>query len=328
MSGGRVRCTLCPRKCTIAPGKVGHCRARKNSRGKLYAMAYGEATSLNPDPIEKKPFYHFWPGSSAFSMSTAGCNFNCKHCQNWTISQSGVEEMGTEQVTPERAVELTRRHECRGIAYTYAEPVIWHEFCLDTAKLAHREGLYNAYVTNGYMELEAWEELRPYLDAMNVDVKSFSDKFYKRICGVPSVRPVLDTCEWAVEHGIHLEITNLVIPGENDDPEGIRELCKWAAEKLGPETPVHFSRFHTMYKLEDHPSTPVETLEKAREIALGEGLKHVYIGNVPGHDADNTRCPKCNELLIERHGFTVTRYELKDGKCPNCGEKINVVGEH
>jgi pyruvate formate lyase activating enzyme len=328
MSGSRVRCTLCPRRCTIDPGKVGYCRARKNEKGKLYTLVYGEATALNPDPIEKKPLYHFWPGSSAFSMSTAGCNFQCKHCQNWAISQSSVGEIGTEQVLPERAVELTKRYNCQGLAYTYAEPVIWFEFCLDTAKLAHKEGLYNVYVTNGYMELDAWDELEPYLDAMNVDVKSFSDEFYREICGVPSAKPVLDTCEWAVKHGVHLEITNLIIPGENDKPEDIRELCKWVVEKLGPEIPVHFSRFHPMYKLTDRPSTPVETLERALEIAKGEGLQYVYIGNVPGHEADNTRCPKCGELLIERHGFTITRCGVKNGKCPKCGTEINIVGKY
>ena len=179
----KVLCTLCPRKCIIAPGKVGYCRARKNEGGKLYTLVYGEATALTPDPIEKKPLYHFWPGSSVFSMSTAGCNFECKHCQNWTISQSSVDEIATQKIMPERAIELTKRYDCQGLAYTYGEPVIWFEFCYDTAKLAHKEGLYNVYVTNGYMELEAWEEIRPYLDAMNVDVKAFTDEFYRRICG-------------------------------------------------------------------------------------------------------------------------------------------------
>jgi pyruvate formate lyase activating enzyme len=324
----KVQCTLCPRKCIIAPGKIGYCRARKNEGGKLHTLVYGEATALTPDPIEKKPLYHFWPGSSVFSMSTAGCNFECKHCQNWTISQSSVENIPTQQITPERAIELTKRYGCQGLAYTYGEPVIWFEFCYDTAKLAHKEGLYNVYVTNGYMELDAWEEIRPYLDAMNVDVKAFNDEFYRKVCGVPSVKPVLETCEWAVEHGIHLEITNLIIPGENDDPKQIRELCKWAAEKLGPETPVHFSRFHPMYKMTDRPSTPVETLEKALRIAKEEGLQHIYIGNVPRHEADNTYCPSCGELLIERHGFTITRYGLKNKRCPQCGKTINIAGKH
>ncbi|MEA1904931.1 MAG: AmmeMemoRadiSam system radical SAM enzyme [Candidatus Hadarchaeota archaeon] len=325
----KVRCTLCPLKCVLAPGQMGVCRVRKNEGGKLYTLVYGEATALNPDPIEKKPLYHFWPGSSVFSMSTAGCNLRCRHCQNWTLSQSSVEETRTEQITPERAVELTKRYDCKGIAYTYNEPTIWHEFAFDTAKLAHREGLYNVYVTAGYIELDPLEELRPYLDAMNVDVKSFSDDFYLRISGVRNgVETVTRTCEWAVEHGVHLEITNLIIPGENDKPEEIRELCRWAAEKLGPETPVHFSRFHPMYKMTDRPSTPVETLEQALNIAKDEGLQHVYIGNVPGHEADNTYCPSCGKLLIERHGFTITRYELKDNRCPKCGKKINIVGKH
>ncbi|KXB05118.1 radical SAM protein [candidate division MSBL1 archaeon SCGC-AAA261O19] len=328
MPDNNVRCTLCPRKCVITPGKIGYCQARKNENGELFTMVYGEATSLTPDPIEKKPLYHFYPGTRVFSMSTAGCNFECKHCQNWTISQSSVEEIGTEQVTPEQVVEYTQRSDSQGVAYTYGEPAIWFEFCLDAAKLVHKAGLYNVYVTNGYMELDAWKEIKPYLDAMNVDVKAFDDEFYQKVCGAPSVQPVLDTCEWAVENGVHLEVTNLVIPGENDDPEQIRELCQWVANDLNPSVPIHFSRFHPMYKMMDKSSTPVETLEKALKIAKEEGLKHIYIGNVPSHEADNTYCPKCGELLIRRRGFSVSEYKLEDHNCPKCGAEINIVGEY
>jgi pyruvate formate lyase activating enzyme len=280
------------------------------------------------DPIEKKPLYHFWPGSGVFSISTVGCNFTCRHCQNWSISQASPRDTGFEELSPERIVELTKRYDSQGIAYTYAEPVVWWEFCYDTAKLAHEAGLYNVYVTNGYMNLPAWEEIRPYLDAMNVDVKAFSDEFYRRICGASSVKPTLETCEWAVKQGVHLEVTNLIIPHENDDPEEIRRLCKWVAEKLGPDVPVHFSRFYPHYKMTDHPPTPVKTLERAVSIAKEEGLHHVYVGNVPGHEADNTYCPKCGELLIERYGFEVTQYKLKDSRCPKCKAEINVVGEY
>lgn len=328
MAGKKVRCTLCPRECEIAQGKVGFCRGRMNERGELYTRVYGSVVSMAVDPIEKKPLYHFWPGSDVFSMSTAGCNFRCLHCQNWSISQASINDVGFEEILPEKAIELTKRYDCKGIAYTYAEPAIWFEYCYDTAKLAHREGLYNVYVTNGYMNLEAWDEIRPYLDAMNVDVKAFSDEFYRKVVGVPSIQPVLETCEWAVEHGVHLEITNLVIPRENDNPEEIRKLCRWAVEKLGPQVPIHFSRFYPHYKMMDKPQTPVETLERAMDVAEEEGLQYIYIGNVPGHEADNTYCPGCGELLIERYGFSVTRYELKDKRCPKCKTEINLAGEY
>jgi pyruvate formate lyase activating enzyme len=324
----KVRCTLCPRNCIIAPGKIGFCRVRKNEGGELYTLVYGSIVSMAVDPIEKKPLYHFWPGSGVFSIATAGCNFKCDFCQNWSISQVGIEDIAHEELPPERVVELTKRYDCKGIAFTYAEPSTWWEYCYDVAKLAHREGLYNVYVTNGYMSLEAWEEIRPYLDGANVDVKAFSDRFYRKFPGVPSIKPVLETCEWLVEHGKHLETTYLVVPRENDSPEEIRKFCKWVFEKLGPEVPTHFSRFYPHYKVTDRAQTPIEALERAVKIARGEGLHHVYIGNVPGHEFDNTYCPKCGELLVERYGFSVTRYELKDKQCPKCGNKINIVGEY
>jgi len=329
LPGGKVQCVLCPRNCVISPGNVGFCRGRINEDGKLYTQIYGVITSMAADPIEKKPLYHFWPGSTAFSIGTVGCNFACRHCQNWTISQTSIETVAYDEITPERVVELTKRYDCRGIAYTYIEPAIWFEFCYDTAKLAHKEGLYNVYVTNGYMSLEAWKEIRPYLNAANVDIKAFSDRFYKEICGIPGgMKPVLDTCEWMVKSGVHLETTYLVVPGENDDAKEIGKFCKWSVEKLGPDTPTHFSRFYPYYKMTDREPTPVKTLETALKIAHDEGLRYVYIGNVPGHAGDSTYCPKCGELLIERYGFDITRYGLKDKQCPKCGAKINIVGEY
>lgn len=322
-----IKCVLCPRECVIAPGDLGYCKGRKNRDGKLYTINYGRTTSANPDPIEKKPLYHFYPGSRAFSMSTAGCNFECRHCQNWTISQSSVDEIDTAEITPEEAVERAKRSNCQGIAYTYGEPVIWFEYALDTAGLAQEEGLYNVFVTNGYMNLDAWGELEPYLDGMNVDLKAFSDEFYRDVCGVPSVEPVLETCEWAVDNGVHLELTNLLIPEENDDPEQIREMCRWIVNELSPKVPIHFSRFHPMYRMMDKPSTPIATLERALEIAEEEGLEHVYVGNVPGHKADNTYCPDCGELLIARSGFSISEYNLEGNHCPNCDAEINIVGK-
>jgi len=312
----------------IAPGKLGVCRSRKNEDGELYTLVYGSIVSMAADPIEKKPLYHFWPGTDVFSLAAPGCNFKCLHCQNWTISQVNVEEIAHEDLPPERAIELTKRYGCKGIAHTYSEPTLWMEYAYDVGKLAHREDLYNVYVTNGYMTIDALEKLSPYLDAANVDVKAFNDNFYRKICGVPSISPVLETCEWMVGHGIHLEVTYLVIPRENDSPEEIRKFCKWAFEKLGPEVPTHFSRFYPHYKMTDRSQTPVETLERAVKIAREEGLHYVYIGNVPGHESDNTYCPKCGELLIERYGFSVTRHELKDKQCPKCGTKINIVGKY
>lgn len=324
----KVQCHLCSWRCTIAPNKVGVCRSRKNEGGELYSLVYGSIVSMAVDPIEKKPFYHFWPGSSSLSIAAPGCNFKCSHCQNWNISQTRVQEAPTEDLTPEQVVQLAKQRNCAGISNTYSEPTLWTEFAIDVGKLAHREGLTNNYVTNGYITIEALKELQPFLDAANVDVKAFTDDFYKKICGVPSVRPVLDACEWMVKHGIHLETTYLIIPKENDDPEEIRKFCRWEVEKLGPDVPTHFSRFHPQYKTTDRDSTPVKTLERALEVAKEEGLHYVYIGNVPGHEADNTYCPKCGELLIERQGFSVTGYGLKDHKCPKCKTVIPVVGEY
>ena len=321
----QVKCILCPRECVVSPGDLGYCRARKNIDGDLYSMVYGEVISANPDPIEKKPLYHFHPGSRIFSVSTVGCNFECKHCQNWRISQSSTEEMDTVVIEPEEAVEKAKRSNCQGIAFTYGEPVIWFEYGLETSKLAKEEDLYTVYVTNGYMNLDAWKEIGPYLDAMNVDMKAFNDEFYREVCGVPSVKPVLDTCEWAVDNGIHLELTNLIIPDENDDPDQIRELCRWIAKDLNPDVPIHFSRFHPMYKMSGKPSTPVETIEMALEIAEEEGLNYVYVGNVPGHRSDNTYCPECGKLLIKRSGFSISEYNLEDARCPKCGKETGIV---
>lgn len=328
MDGNKVQCLLCPRNCVIAPGRVGFCRARRNEGGKLYTLVYGSIVSMAVDPIEKKPLYHFWPGSGIFSLAAPGCTFGCLHCQNYTISQASVGEVSCEDLLPEQVIELTKRYGCKSIAHTYTEPVVWTEFAIDVGKLAHREGLYNIFVTNGYISPEALEELGPYLDAANVDVKAFTDRFYREICGVPSLRPTLETCGWLLEQGKHLEVTYLIIPRENDSSEEIREFCRWVAQELNPEVPVHFSRFYPHYRMTNRSPTPVETLERAVKIAKEEGLSYVYVGNVPGHEADNTRCPSCGELLIERYGFEVTQYRLKDNSCPRCGRKINVVGKH
>jgi pyruvate formate lyase activating enzyme len=321
-----IQCLLCPRNCKISDGKRGFCGARENKGGVLYTLTYGSIISMAADPIEKKPLYHFWPGSSVFSIAAPGCTFSCRHCQNWEISQRKVGEVATEDISPEELIRLTKEYQCSGIAHTYSEPTIWTEYAMDVGKLAKAEGLYNVYVTNGYISLEALQELAPWLDAANVDVKAFSDDFYKRICGVPSLQPVLDACKWMYEHHIHLEITYLIIPKENDGSEEIRKFCKWVSEELDPEVPVHFSRFYPQYRMLDKPPTPVETLEKAHKIAKEEGLCYVYLGNVPGHPYDNTYCPECGEVLIGRYGYSILEFNVVEGRCPRCHRKIPIVG--
>ncbi len=320
-----VLCELCPRRCRIPRGATGVCGARKNEDGQLFSLVYGSVVSMAADPIEKKPLYHFWPGSSVFSIASPGCNFRCKHCQNWSISQVRVDEVDTKDLSPEELIRLTKEWECQGIAHTYTEPVLWAEYAIDVGKLAKKEGLYNIYVTNGYITETALAELGRYLDAANVDVKAFTDEFYRKICGVPSMEPVLHTCEWFQEHGVHLEVTYLIIPRENDSPDEIREFCKWVAE-MDPEMPVHFSRFYPNYKMLHVPPTPVEKLEEAYKIAKAEGLSYVYLGNVPGHPYDNTYCPNCGELLISRLGYEILEYRIKEGRCPRCGQKIRIIG--
>jgi len=276
--------------------------------------------------LRKKPLYHFWPGSLVFSIASLGCTFACQHCQNWEISQRRIGEVPTEDITPDELIRLTKKYQCSGIAHTYSEPTIWTEYAIDVGKLAKAEGLYNVYVTNGYISLDALQELAPWLDAANVDVKAFTDDFYRKICGVPSLQPVLSVCEWMYAHRIHLEITYLVIPKENDKPEEIRKFCRWVVDKLSPDVPVHFSRFYPQYHMLEKPPTPVETLEKAYKIAKEEGLLYVYLGNVPGHPYDNTYCPSCGELLISRYGYTILEFNIKEGKCLRCGKRIPIVG--
>ncbi|WP_297069509.1 AmmeMemoRadiSam system radical SAM enzyme [Thermococcus sp.] len=329
LEDGRVRCRLCPLNCIITEGKRGSCRVRKNVNGKLYSLNYGKVSSLAADPVEKKPLFHFWPGSCALSIATVGCNMHCKHCQNWEISQTDEGFPYLHDATPETVVAVTKRSGCESIAYTYNEPVIWYEFVLETAKLARREGIHNLMITNGYINEEPFRELAPYLDAMNIDIKAFDDRFYMKIAGVPGGEPSRKTAEIAKkEFGIHVELTYLIIPTLNDRPGEIRDFVRWVVETLGEDTPVHFSRFFPNYKLMHLPPTQVETVERAYHIAKGEGLKFVYVGNVPGHPGENTYCPKCGKPLIVRRGFEVVEYHIERGKCEYCGEPIPVVGTH
>ena len=326
---GKVRCDLCYKRCPIAEGGFGACGVRYNHKGTLYTLVYGLLTAANVDPIEKKPLMHFMPGSTVMSISTAGCNFMCRFCQNWTISQSRRGEIFGEFYTPEQVVNLTRKYGADGISYTYNEPTIFYEFMLDTAKLAKREGLFNTMVTNGYMTIEALRELAPYMDAATVDFKGAGNKeFYLKFMGVHDPSPIFDTLLEMKRRGIFIEITNLVVPEYGDSPEDLRKLARWTVDNLGPETPFHLLRFYPHFMMQDHYATPIKTLEKLADIAKSEGLHYVYLGNIPGHKYEHTYCPNCGRLLIRRYGFEIIEWKLTDdNRCPYCGQKINIVGK-
>jgi pyruvate formate lyase activating enzyme len=327
---GYVRCNLCHRRCIIAPGRYGVCGVRKNINGKLYVLVYGLLTAMNIDPIEKKPLMHFYPGSSVLSISTVGCNFFCKFCQNWEISQSRLEKglYGTYK-TPEEVVKTALEWGADGITYTYNEPTVFYEFMYDTAKLAKKHGLFNTMVTNGYMTPEAVRDIGPYMDAATVDFKGGGNKeFYRKYMGVPDPEPIFETILEMKKMGWWIEITNLVVPKVGDKEEDVRRLARWIVENLGDETPFHLLRFHPDYLMMDFPPTPVKTLERLAKVAMEEGLKHVYIGNVPGHPLEHTYCPRCGYPVIERIGFTIVAWKLKEGnRCPRCGYKLNIRGE-
>jgi len=319
---GRVRCKLCAHRCLIPPGGRGVCMVRENREGKLYSLVYGRIVSQALDPVEKKPLFHFLPGTGTLSIATVGCNFRCDFCQNYEISQFPREYGGRivgEKVTPEELVAAAKSTQARSISYTYTEPTIFFELCYETGKLAAKEGLKNIFVTNGYMTEEALEEAKGWLHAANVDLKSFSEDFYRRFCGA-SLQPVLDTIRRMWEAGIWVEVTTLVIPGRNDSEEELRWIAEFLAG-ISPDIPWHISRFVPAYKVWDLPSTPVGTLRKAREIGLSAGLHFVYMGNVPG-EGEDTFCPSCGKVLIKRYGFYVLKNDLQEGHCPHCGTGI------
>ena len=321
----RVRCYLCARVCTIPSGGLGFCQVRKNESGKLYALTYGKVCSAAVDPITKKPLAHFHPGSSVLSVAAGGCNFQCHFCDNWMISQEKV--IGTD-LSPEDIVRATRDNDCHGISYTYTEPTIFFEYAYDTAKLAHQVGFFNTFVTNGYMTREAVHTIAPFLDAATVDFKGGADpEFYKRFSAVPSVDPIFASLLEMKRHGIHVEITNLVVPKIGDSLKRIRELATWIRNNLGKDTPFHLLRFHPQYKMTEPISTPISTLENACKIAHEIGLNYVYIGNVTGHPYEHTYCPNCRELVIKRNGFEIVRWNLtKNMQCPACGQSIPIKG--
>lgn len=320
-----IKCELCPRTCTINLGKAGLCGVRKNIKGKLYSLVYGRPCAMHVDPIEKKPFYHFLLGSRAYSIATSGCNFFCDFCQNWQISQkrdNGLESEESEEiVSPEKVVELAKQSGCKSISYTYTEPTIFYEYMLDIAKLAKKAGLKNTVVSNGYINEKPLRELCKVIDAANIDLKGFSEEFYKQSCKA-TLAPVLKSLKTLKEEGVWLEITNLIIPGRNDSPEMIEKMSAWIAKELGKDTPLHLSAFHPDYKLTDASPTPRATLEKAHNIAK-KHLDHVYLGNISGET--NTFCGKCGEIVIRRGMMHVNENNLKDGCCQKCGKAISGV---
>ena len=324
MTENRVRCNLCNHRCKIKERKRGICGVRENRGGKLYSLVYGRIIAEHIDPIEKKPLFNFLPGSRAFSIGTVGCNFHCKHCQNSDISQYPHEHGGEiigQNRTPDQIVTAAKAAGCETIAYTYTEPTIFYEFAYDTAVLARKEEIKNIFVSNGYISAEAARQIAPYLDAINIDLKAFTDKLYKEVCGA-RLNPVLETIRLMKALDVWVEVTTLIIPGLNDGEQELHDIARFV-KSVGPEVPWHVSQFYPAYKLLDRPPTPAATLRRAREIGMEEGLRYVYEGNVPGERGENTHCYACGALLIERYGLTLTRNRLQDGKCPGCGARID-----
>ncbi len=321
---GRTQCNVCNRRCNISPDNRGFCLTRENKDGTLYTLNYGAVSSEGVDPIEKKPLFHFYPSSQVYSLGSVGCNLACKHCQNWRIARAKVDSIYTQEILPENAIKRAKEYNCKSIAWTYNEPTMWLEYTLDSAKLAHKNDLKTIYVTNGYMSSEALELIGPHLDAANVDLKGMNDKFYREISNA-RLEPVLENIIWMHEQGIHLEVTNLIIPGYNDSEDELKALVKFMAEEVGVEVPLHFTRFFPNYKMENVNPTPIEALINARKMARDAGMRYVYVGNAPGLDGENTYCYNCGQLLIERNGYGLGPIRINEHKkCPECGAKIDI----
>ncbi len=320
----RVHCKLCSFLCGIADGKLGHCSVRKNVGGKLYSLNYARVCAANPDPIEKKPLFHFQPGSRSFSIAAVGCNFRCEFCQNWQISQAVLEtgRIDGEPLSPDQIVEAAVRTGCKSIAYTYTEPTIFIELCNDCGRPAKERGLANVFVSNGYMTREAIDFAADWLDGINVDLKAFSDTYYKQLCAA-RLQPVLDSIAYiAKETRIWIEVTTLLLPGQNDSDEELKKLTDFLVTQAGPDVPWHISRFYPQYKYTDSNPTPVQTMRRAEEIGRAAGLRYVYLGNVPGNESESTHCYNCGRMLIERMGYRIAANHVKDSKCPDCGAQI------
>lgn len=319
-----VKCGICPNECTLKSGETSVCHNRVNYNDKLYSIAYGNPCAVHVDPIEKKPLLHFFPSSRAFSIATAGCNFACLNCQNWDISQKSPKETINYDLMPQRVVEECIKSGSSSIAYTYSEPISFYEYVFDTAKLAHEKGLKNVFISNGFINEEPLKALVPYLDAANINLKSFSESIYLKL-NAGKLQPVLNTLKTLKDNKVWLEITNLVVPSWTDDLAMIKNMCEWLVANGFANYPLHFSRFQPMYKLTQLPQTPINTLLRAKEIAVNAGCNYVYIGNVPIAGLEDTICPKCKKVVIERRGFSILSNNLDGGKCKSCGEPINGV---
>ena len=315
-----VVCLICPNECTLKDGELSDCHNRIARKSKLYTMAFGNPCAVNTDPVEKKPLYHFLPGTTAFSIATAGCNLACLNCQNWTISQTSPDKTRNFDLLPPDVVAQAAAGGCRSIAYTYSEPVTFYEYVYETSRIAREKGIKNIMVSNGYINREPLKQLCRYIDGANIDLKSFSDSTYLKLTGA-RLQPVLDSLKTYRDEGVWLEITNLVVPGWTDKPDEIRQMCDWLAEKGFTDTPLHFSRFQPQYKLEHLPPTPAGILTKAAETARAAGIKYVYIGNLPGAGNDDTICPSCGKKVVDRSGFRIVSQALSGGRCA-CGTKI------
>ncbi len=316
----RVQCLLCPHRCRISTGRRGICGVRENQEGKLFSLVYGKLVAEHLDPIEKKPLFHFLPGSSSYSIATVGCNLKCSHCQNWEISQWKRGEIPGKESSPERVVNMAVKLGAKSISYTYTEPIVFFEFALDTAKIAQKKGLKNVFVTNGYGEREMWEKILPYLDACNIDLKSFSPEFYRQICGA-NLDPVLESIKFLKENDVWVEVTTLLIPGKNDSLKEREKIAEFLLS-ISPDIPWHVTAFYPSYRMLDTPPTPVYLLKETREMGMKKGLKFVYTGNIPGDEGENTYCPGCGKVLVGRRGFWIREFHLEKGRCRFCGQSI------
>jgi pyruvate formate lyase activating enzyme len=319
-----IMCRICPNECVLKEGEVSDCRNRIVRNSKLYTMAYGNPCSAAVDPVEKKPLYHFYPGSRAYSIATAGCNMVCLNCQNWTISQTSPDKTRNYDLPPQKVVNESIRNNCRSIAYTYSEPVTFYEYAFETAVIAKKSGVKNIFKSNGYINPEPLKKMCTVLDAANIDLKSFNDSTYLKLTG-GKLQPVLDTLKIYKDMGVWLEITYLIVPTWTDDLDEVGKMCKWLSENGFRETPLHFSRFYPTYKLEQLPPTPVEVLRNAAKIATTEGLKYVYIGNIPGNEMSDTKCPHCGSTVVVRQGYRIVTNNISGGKCNNCKKTVDGV---
>jgi pyruvate formate lyase activating enzyme len=319
-----IMCRICPNECVLKEGELSKCNNRRVHDSKLYTMAFGNPCTVNVDPVEKKPLYHFLPGSKAYSIATAGCNLVCLNCQNWTISQTSPDKTRNFDLMPDKVVEECIKNSCRSIAYTYSEPVTFYEYVFETATIARNANVKNIFKSNGYINTEPLKKMCSVIDAANIDLKAFSESTYLKLTG-GKLQPVLDSLKVLKDMGVWLEITNLIVPDWTDNQDDIRKMCKWLSDNGFKNTPLHFSRFYPMHKLEQLPPTPVEILNNAYSIAKEEGLKYVYTGNAPGNEISDTKCPSCNSTVVVRQGYRISSNTITDGKCNKCGSKIDGV---